>query len=115
MSANPAIPAIPEVVARYLAAHHVRDTAAALATMRDDATVTDDGSTYTGTAEIERWLGTAASEYTYTTELLAVESEDDAHLTVTNRLEGDFPGGRVDLRFRFTLRDGLIEDLTIAP
>ncbi|MFI6084872.1 nuclear transport factor 2 family protein [Streptomyces sp. NPDC051217] len=92
-----------------------RDTAAALATMRADATVTDDGSTHTGAAEIERWLGTAASEYTYTTELLAVESEDDTHHTVTNRLEGDFPGGRVDLRFRFTLRDGLIEDLTIAP
>ncbi|MFC8074081.1 nuclear transport factor 2 family protein [Streptomyces sp. NPDC057307] len=111
----PALPVLPDVVTRYLAAHDARDAGAALVTMHEDATVTDDGSTYAGAAAIGRWLGTAASEYTYTTQLLAAEREDDAHYAVTNRLEGNFPGGRVDLRFRFTLRDGLIEDLTIAP
>jgi hypothetical protein len=43
---------------------------------------------------------------------------------VRNRLEGDFPGGvvdlryrftLVDLRYRFTLVDGLIADLAIVP
>lgn len=115
MSHSNRTPTVPDVVTRYLAAHVVRDKESALATFHEDATVTDDGSTYTGVAAIGRWLGEAASEYTYTTELLGTESLDENHHVVTNRLEGDFPGGRVDLRFRFTLRDGLIEDLTIAP
>ena len=34
---------------------------------------------------------------------------------VTNHLEGDFPGGTVDLRYRFVLRDDLISRLDIAP
>ncbi|MFF2185302.1 nuclear transport factor 2 family protein [Streptomyces sp. NPDC058155] len=115
MSVNDLTPALPDVVTRYLTAHHIRDKDSALATFHEGATVTDDGSTYTGRAAIGQWLGEAASEYTYTTELLGTESPDENHHVVTNRLEGDFPGGRVDLRFRFTLRAGLIEDLTIAP
>jgi hypothetical protein len=34
---------------------------------------------------------------------------------VTNHLEGDFPGGVVDLRHRFVSADNLISDLEIAP
>ncbi|MER5654946.1 hypothetical protein ABT076_18240 [Streptomyces sp. NPDC002131] len=59
-------------------------------------------------------VNTYASEYTYTTELTAAHRTDATHVTATHHLEGDFPGGQVDLRFRFTLRDGLIERLVIA-
>jgi hypothetical protein len=38
---------------------------------------------------------------------------DDNHYDVIHHLEGNFPGGRVDLHFRFTLRDGVIAQLTI--
>ncbi|MFB7270445.1 nuclear transport factor 2 family protein [Streptomyces sp. NPDC056244] len=113
MNANPI--ELPDVVSRYLEAHLVRDTATALAAFHEGATVTDEGVTRTGTAAIEAWLGKAASEFTFTTERLGAEQLDDTHWVVTNRLEGDFPGGRADLRYRFTLRSGLIEDLTIAP
>jgi len=34
---------------------------------------------------------------------------------VRTRLTGNFPGGTVDLRYRFMLRDGLISVLEIAP
>ncbi|MER5879320.1 nuclear transport factor 2 family protein [Streptomyces sp. NPDC060235] len=106
---------LPPVVTRYLAAHRDRDTATALTTLTDDASVTDDGTTYEGTPAIAEWLGRAAAEYTYTTELTAAHRTDATHVTATHHLEGDFPGGQVDLRFRFTLRDGLIERLVIAP
>ena len=33
----------------------------------------------------------------------------------THRLEGNFPGGVVDLRYQFTLRGGHIELLVIEP
>lgn len=106
---------LPDVVNRYLEAHLVRDTPTALSAFHENATVTDDGATHTGIAAIEKWLSTAASEFTFTTQRLGAERLDDTHWVVTNRLEGDFPGGRADLRYRFTLRSGLIEDLTIAP
>ncbi|MER5917827.1 nuclear transport factor 2 family protein [Streptomyces sp. NPDC001982] len=106
---------LPDAVSRYLEAHLVRNTPTALSAFHESATVTDEGVTHTGTAAIETWLSTAASEFTFTTERLGAEQLDDTHWVVTNRLEGDFPGGRADLRYRFTLRSGLIGDLTIAP
>ncbi|MEW2166473.1 nuclear transport factor 2 family protein [Streptomyces sp. NPDC007084] len=106
---------LPPVITRYLAAHRARDTATALTTLTEDATVTDDGKTYEGVPAIADWLGRAASEYTYTTELTAAQRIDPSHYIATHHLEGDFPGGQVDLRFRFTLRDDLIEELVIEP
>ncbi|WTW96432.1 nuclear transport factor 2 family protein [Streptomycetaceae bacterium NBC_01309] len=106
---------VPDVVTRYLAAHRAHDTPAALGAFHDDATVTDDGATLEGTAAIRQWLDRAATEYTYTTELAGVQRTDATHYTATQHLEGDFPGGTVDLRYRFTLRDDRIEQLVIAP
>jgi ketosteroid isomerase-like protein len=106
---------LPDVVARYLTAHRGRDTTTALATFTDDATVTDDGRSYSGIPDIRDWLNRSSTEYTYTIELIAAHKTDATHYTATNRLEGNFPGGLVDLRYRFSLRDGHIEHLTIAP
>ncbi|SEO30384.1 nuclear transport factor 2-like protein [Actinacidiphila rubida] len=118
MNAGPTSPAhrdLPAVVTRYLDAHRAHDTSTAISAFTLDATVTDDGRTYEGTAVIEAWLTRSSSEYTYTTTLTGAERVDAAHWTATNRLEGDFPGGVVDLNYRFTLRDGLIERLVIEP
>ncbi|KMS86064.1 hypothetical protein ACZ91_38625 [Streptomyces regensis] len=106
---------LPDVVQRYLKAHSARDAVAAAATLTAEATVTDDGRTYRGRAAVEQWLDRAASEYTYTTELLTARKDAADHWTVTQRLRGDFPGGTVDLHFRFTLDGDLISRLTIAP
>ena len=38
---------------------------------------------------------------------------DDDRYDVRHHLEGNFPGGQVDLHFRFTLRDGSIARLVI--
>jgi ketosteroid isomerase-like protein len=105
---------LPEVITGYLAAHRNRDAGGAITYFADDATVVDDGRTHRGTAEILAWLNTSASEYTYTTELIGAAKVDDAHLVATNHLVGNFPGGTVDLRFRFTLHGGRITELTIA-
>ncbi|WP_405071977.1 hypothetical protein OG558_22060 [Kribbella sp. NBC_01510] len=40
---------------------------------------------------------------------------DDTQYVVTNHLEGDFPGGVVDIIYRFTLANDLITRLEIAP
>ncbi|MFI8185172.1 nuclear transport factor 2 family protein [Actinacidiphila glaucinigra] len=104
---------LPEVITRYLAAHRVRDTATAVSAFTADAVVTDEGATRHGAAAIGEWLETAAGEYTYTTELTGAERADAHHYVAVQHLEGDFPGGTVDLRYRFTLRDDLIARLVI--
>ncbi|CAM5695997.1 hypothetical protein SMICM304S_07395 [Streptomyces microflavus] len=73
---------LPTAISGYLVAHTARDTAAALATLAADAAVTDEGKTYRGHAEIGRWLTGAASEYTYTTELLGAQRTDADRWTV---------------------------------
>jgi ketosteroid isomerase-like protein len=106
---------VPEVIGRYQAAHDRRDLDTALAAFTPDATVVDDGTTYIGAARIRSWLEHAASEFTYTRTLTGFDDVGDGAFVVRNHLEGDFPGGEVDLRYRFQVRDGLIAHLEIAP
>ena len=53
------------------------------------------------------------SRFTYTSEITRVEQTGDQQYLVSTHLEGDFPGGLVDLDQRFTLDDGLISDLSM--
>lgn len=106
---------LPEVITTYLTAHHARDLDPALARYTDDAVVVDEGHPYRGKREIRAWLSQAASEYTYTIELVGTQRVDDEHYVAVHHLEGDFPGNVVDLRFQFALRDGRIARLVIEP
>lgn len=107
--------ALPDVITRYLYAHRAHDTDAALTTFTSQATVTDDGNTYNGPAAIKEWLTRSAGEFTYTIELTSALQTDTTHYTAVHHLEGNFPGGAVDLCYRFTLHGGKIERLVIEP
>ncbi|WP_341849506.1 nuclear transport factor 2 family protein [Streptomyces yokosukanensis] len=106
---------MPETITRYLKAHEAHDTATALTAFTSDATVTDDGRTYQGATAIGQWLNRSATEFTYTIELTDARRTDSTRYVATHHLEGNFPGGRVDLRYQFTLRNELIERLVIEP
>lgn len=106
---------LPDVVTRYLDAHRAHDMATAITTFTGDATVVDDGRTYDGTEAIEKWLNRSSSEYTYTSRLTGAQQTDGTHFIAIQHLEGDFPGGVVDLHYRFSLRGGHIERLVIEP
>jgi hypothetical protein len=106
---------LPEVITRYLDAHRIHETTTAVNAFAADAVVRDDGYTYIGTAAIEKWLTGPASEFTYTIELTEAHRGDASHYFVTNHLEGNFPGGQVDLHYRFALDGELINGLTIEP
>ena len=108
-------PSLPESVRRYQDAHDRHDTDVALSAFAPDAAVFDDGNDFHGTDEIRTWLTTAASEYTFTRTLVSADVVDDDTWVVVNHLEGNFPGGVVDLRYKFTLRGDLISELVIAP
>ena len=84
-----------------------------VATFTDDATVTDEGRTHTGRAQITAWRRQTSSEFTYTMTVSEVTRASADEWTVTARVAGDFPGSPVDLHFDFLLRDGAISALTI--
>jgi ketosteroid isomerase-like protein len=106
---------LPATIRAYLAAHAARDADTALRAFTPGAVVVDEGTTYRGTEEIRGFLSHAGAAFTYTTELVAAERIDEAHWAAVNHLEGDFPGGVVDLRYRFVMAGDRIAELAIAP
>jgi ketosteroid isomerase-like protein len=106
---------LPAAITTYLTAHQAQDVTTAIRTFAGDAVVTDEGRTHRGQQEIRSWLAHAAGEYTFTTEFTGATRIGDAHFDVVQHLEGDFPGGAVDLHYRFTLDGGSIVRLVIEP
>ncbi|MGY1857147.1 nuclear transport factor 2 family protein [Modestobacter sp. SYSU DS0290] len=106
---------LPATIRGYLAAHDAGDADTALQAFTPTAVVVDDGITYRGTEEVRRFLTKAGAEFRYTSTLIAAERSDDAHWVATKHLEGDFPGGVVDLRYRFAMDGDSIAELVIAP
>jgi hypothetical protein len=113
-------PTLPEVITQYFAAASARDTGALLACFASDGSVTDEGRMMTGHQAIRAWREGAISQYSYTTEVVGTGVADRSTDKVGTeviiaRVEGDFPGSPVDLKFRFVLRGDLIASLEIAP
>src|SRR6478752_7040676 len=93
----------PAVIRSYFGAHDRRDADAAMATFTGDACVHDDGTDYAGADQIRGWLAGASVAFSYTRRFLDAKSDGAGRWDVTNRLEGNFPGGIVDLHYRFVL------------
>ena len=106
---------LPDVIARYHDAHDQRDVETALASFEPNGIVRDDGHEYHGLDEIRDWLSRASTKFTYTRTLTGADNPDANKWLVTNHLERNFPGGVVDLRYRFVVADGLISELEIGP
>ena len=105
---------LPATIRDYLAAHDARDTDTALRAFTPTAVVVDDGVTHRGTEEIRAFLSKAGSEFTFTSTLVGAQRGGDADWVATKHLEGDFPGGVVDLRYRFVMDGDAIAELVIA-
>ena len=112
-STNAASEETPAVVAAWLDAHARHDIEAEISLFTADIVVVDDGNTHHGLDQVRRWLDRASSEYQYTATVLDA-SADGADTVVTTRLEGNFPGNTVDLRYRFTVDGQRIAALTIG-
>ncbi len=106
---------LPAPVRDFLAAHCARDADTAIRAFAPNALVTDEGHTFRGTEQILGFLRHSGSEFTYTTELTGAQRVGDEHWVAVNHLEGSFPGGVVDLAYRFTMDGDLIAELVIAP
>ncbi len=104
-----------DLIDRYFAAASRHDVDAIVSLFAATGVVVDDGDTHHGTNEIRDWRAGSASQYEYTTTLIRREPAGDHDITVTARLEGNFPGSVVDLQHEFHTDDGFIEELRIFP
>src|ERR1700759_841949 len=110
---------LPPVISEYLAASDRGDDEAVVRCFAEDAVVVDEGREWQGTAAIRRWRATVATAYQYTVQVTGAESLGEAdgaeRHDVHVHLEGNFPGGQVDLTDRFAVRGGQIASLEIVP
>lgn len=104
---------LPAPALGYLDAHDEGRHRDARTFFASDATVVDDGNTYRGIEEIAAWIEQSSSEYEYTSSRIGQRQEDDTRVTVQIRLDGDFPGGTVTLRYQFELDSDGISRLAI--
>ena len=104
---------LPEPVAAYFAADRLDGDAVARC-FTGNAIVKDEGYTYDGLDAIKQWKTETSRKYTYTCEPIRMEQKDGTTI-VTCHLEGNFPGGKADLRFSFRLERGKIATLEIIP
>jgi hypothetical protein len=106
---------LPSVIQSYLDAATAPNYDALVACFTHDAIVVDDGRAYRGHAQIRAWRESLAAAFDYTVEVIEVVSSGPSSYVVTARVAGAFPGSPVDLRYQFTVVDGLISRLEIAP
>jgi hypothetical protein len=110
---------LPPIVAEYLATSGPGDVDALVACFAEDAIVVDEDHEWRGHAGIREWRNTVATAYEYTVKVLSAaalgEVDGVERHDVYTHLEGNFPGGAVDLTDRFGLRDGRITSLEIVP
>jgi len=111
--------ALPPVISEYLAASDRGDAEAVVRCFAKDAVVVDEGREWRGTPLIRRWRTTVATAYQYTAQVRGAKALGEAdgaeRHDVHIHLEGNFPGGQIDLTDRFALRDGRIASLEIVP
>ena len=105
----------PDVIRRYFLFDAEREIDSIIALFTDDATVIDEGETRHGTTAIRSWQTGPASQYTYTTDVLATDALTPDRFVVTGRLTGNFPGGTAELKWDFTLAGDRLSQLVIAP
>jgi uncharacterized protein (TIGR02246 family) len=105
----------PDVITHYFDAQSARDFDTLVTLFADDAVVVDEGQTRRGTEEIRAWRENVASAYEYTTAVVGLEASGKGTYVARVHLEGNFPGGSVDLQYRFTVDGARIRRLEIAP
>jgi len=107
------------IIAEYFTAAEDRDIDALIGCFTPDAVVTDEGTSRQGHAEIRQWREDVAAAYEYTLQVLGNEPAGQRRgldwYDLLTHLEGNFPGGTVDLKYRFGLLDGRIAELQIGP
>ncbi|WP_210638730.1 MULTISPECIES: nuclear transport factor 2 family protein [unclassified Pseudomonas] len=105
---------LPSVVEQYFDISNGGDASRLATCFSTNASVFDENRTHEGIDAIEAWLRETQQAFAFQVEPVEV-IQGAGTLTVTARVTGDFPGSPVRLNHVFTLADGRISSLEIAP
>jgi len=106
---------LPEIVDRYFEADGRRDHHDVVDLFTPNGVVFDEGKEWRGIDGLRAWREGPASTYEYTASVVDSSAVDHDSYVVNVRLDCNFPGGTVDLRFTFTLAGERITRLRIEP
>ncbi len=110
---------LPTIISDYMAASDGGNVDAIIVCFADEAVVVDEDQEWRDRPRIREWRERVATAYEYTVEIRGTVPRGQVdgleRHDVSTHLEGNFPGGTVDLTNRFTLRDGHIARLEIVP
>lgn len=104
---------MPAPVSAYFAAANAHDADRIAACFAENAVVHDERGDIVGREAIRAWADATGRKYRHTAEIVSVE-ESGGGTIVTARIEGDFPGSPIHLRFSFNLANGAIGGLEIG-
>lgn len=104
---------LPKPLPEYFAAANTTDADRIAACFAEEASVHDENRDFVGRAEIRQWAVDARRKYSFQSEPFSLEGEVDRPV-VTAHVTGNFPGGSVDLGYRFVIVDGAIASLSIG-
>ena len=105
---------LPAPIASFFQAHNSGRTDNFLALFTADAVVADEGHEYRGDA-IKAWIDDAISKYHPLHGEVTGLVPSGSQTVAATQVSGTFPGSPIQLHYRFTLRDGKIAALSIAP
>jgi hypothetical protein len=105
---------LPSAIESYFSRKNARDFTMAASGFSPSAVVKDEGHDHRGPDAIRTWMEATTAKYDDRAEVRAVSS-NGANVEVTAEVSGKFPGSPIVLRFKFTLDDGQISRLQIAP
>jgi hypothetical protein len=105
---------LPSAIESYFSGKNARDFALAASGFSSSAVVKDEGRDHQGPDAIRTWIEATTAKYDDRAQVRAVSS-NGANVVVTAEVRGKFPGSPIVLRFKFTLDDGQISRLEIAP
>jgi ketosteroid isomerase-like protein len=101
---------LPKAVDSFVAATNAHDAEALNAVFGDGATVSDDGKSWTGAAEIRDWIQVHLIDPRI---VLTPASFEGDRLVASG--DGDFPGGPLSFAFVFGIEDDRVTSLVIDP
>ena len=97
----------------FVEATNRHDADALLAVFAPQATVIDDGSTYTGSDEIRQWIREHQIAPRITLDPIAYDEVGGGRVQLTASADGDFPGGPLPFVFHFTVGAGRVTALDV--
>ncbi len=105
---------LPDPIAGFFRAHNTGRTDQFGLLFTTDAIVSDEAHEYRGEA-IKSWMDGAISKFHPLRADVTGLVPSGSQIVATAQVSGNFPGSPVQLRYQFTLRDGRIALLNIAP